>query len=248
MEPKLRRLPTRRRLVAADVIKPAFRLDHGRQLEIYYAPMDWLRPTARLAVVGITPGKETMLLAYQTLVDDLAAGQTPGAALNDVKAAAPFSGFRPQLVEWLDYLGIHTYLGLNSAHQLWLKDGQRFFHPTSAVRYPVFVAGKNYNGTAPSLTRHPVLQRYLDHELAPELAKIPDALVVPLGIRVDEAMTRLIQAGALDSARCLVGFPHPSGSNGHKRRQWAANKTKLRRQVAAWFREHPLEDLGKSRS
>jgi hypothetical protein len=240
MEPKLRQLPTRRALTEGDIITPAFRLEHDRRLEIYYAPLDWLRPTARLAVVGITPGKATMLLAYQTMVNGLASGRSASSVLNDVKAAAPFSGFRARLVQWLDYVGVHRHLGLESADQLWTAEGRRYFHPTSALRYPVFVGGKNYSGAAPSLTHNPILSQYIDRELGPELAKIPDALVVPLGLRVDEAIGRLIQAGALDSARCLVGFPHPSGSNGAKTQQWTDNKSKLKRKVTDWFREHPV--------
>jgi hypothetical protein len=241
MEPKLRRLPTRRPLTQADIIKPEYRLEHDGRLEVYYAPVDWVRATARLAIVGITPGKDTMLLAYQTTVNGLASGGSASGVLNEVKAAAPFSGFRTQLVQWLEYLGIHRHLGLEGAHELWTHEGQRYFHPTSAVRYPVFVAGVNYHGTSPGLTRHPILKRYIDDELAPELAEIPDALIVPLGLRVDEAISRLVEAGKLDPARCLVGFPHPSGSNGHKASQWAANKAELRRQVAAWFRTHPVD-------
>lgn len=72
-EPRIRRLPRRRPLEDRDLTKPQFLLDREGRLEIYYAPVDWLRPTARSAVVGITPGKDTMRIAYQTVVDGLAA-------------------------------------------------------------------------------------------------------------------------------------------------------------------------------
>jgi hypothetical protein len=242
MEAAIRQLPTQRPLTDADVLKPAFRLERDRRLEIYYAPVDWLRPTARIAVVGITPGKGTMVLAFQTVVDGMAAGRGSSSVLDEVKAAAPFSGFRPLLIQWLDHLGVASHLGLSSAAELWTGAGRRYFHPTSAVRYPVFVAGKNYGGTSPTLVRHPILVRYIDNILAPELARIPDALIVPLGVRVDEAITRLVDAEALDPARCLVGFPHPSHANGVKTRQWAENRVKLKRKVAAWFAQHPVAD------
>jgi hypothetical protein len=240
MEPRIRRLPVKRPLTTADIFKPAFRLEQHGRLEIYYAPMDWLRPTARIAIVGITPGQATALIAYQTAVAGLAAGHSPARLLNDVKAAAPFSGFRAQLVQWLEYLGVHRHLGLTSAQALWTDEGRRYFHSTSAVRYPVLADGKNYNGTSPTLAKHPLLTHYVDEVLGPELAAIPDALVVPLGVRVDEAIARLISAGALSASRCLVGFPHPSGSNGHKTKQWEANRAGLKRKVTRWFREHPL--------
>ena len=242
MEPAIRRLPKRRALRYADVIKPAFRLERDGRLEIYYAPVDWLRPTARLTVVGITPDKDEMLRAFQTVVDGLAVGRRPATVAADVQGAAPFSGFRPLLVEWLDYLGVGRHLGLASADELWAGAGRTYFHPTGAVRYPVFVGDQNHSGTNPRLTRHPLLLHYVDTVLGPELARIPDALVVPLGLRVDDAIARLVQAGKLDGARCLVGFPHPSGSNGVRYRQWAQNRAGLKRMVSAWFRRHPVFD------
>lgn len=242
MEPKIRRLPKRRELTYADVIKPAFRLERAGGLEIYYAPMDWLRPTARLAVIGITPDKDTMRLAFQTVVNGLADGRRPSRVADDAMAAAPFSGFRPLLIEWLDYLGVGRHLDLASASELWDGAGRKYFHPTSAVRYPAFVDGENYTGSTPRLTRHPVLLHYVYTVLAPELARIPDALVVPLGRRVAEAMTQLIETDKLDAQRCLVGFPHPSGSNVGRFDQWDENRAGLKRKLTAWFQTHPAVD------
>lgn len=238
-EPKIRGLPQHRPITESDLLTPSFRLEHEGRLEIFYAPMDWLRPTARIAIVGITPGRQTMRIAYQTAVDGLAAGRTAASVLNEIKSKAAFSGFRPRLVEWLDYLGVHRHLGLPSTAALWTREGQHWLHATSAIRYPVFIAGKNYSGRHPSIARHPVLQRYLRDRLAPELAKIPNALIVPLGAAVDEALDLLLKEERLEGGRYLAGFPHPSGANGSKTVAWAANKARLRRNVAAWFGSHP---------
>jgi hypothetical protein len=239
-EAKIRRLPRRRPTTESDVITPGFRLDHDDRLAIYYAPVDWLSPTARLAIVGITPGKNTMVVAYQTAADCLAAGYTPAPALRQVKSAAPFSGFRVQLVQWLDYLRVHRHLGLSGSGALWAPEGRKYLHSTSAVRYPVLKHGTNYSGRDPELSRHPILRRYVLDLLATELAKIPEALIVPLGGAAQCATTLLVDERALDPRRCLSGFPHPSGANGNRMRQWAANKDHLRRAVATWFREHPV--------
>jgi hypothetical protein len=95
MEPKIRRLPARRRLTEADIIKPAFRLDRDGRLEIYYAPLDWVRPTARVAIVGITPSKGTMLIAYQAVSDGLAAGRSAARVLDDVKGSGAVQRLPP---------------------------------------------------------------------------------------------------------------------------------------------------------
>jgi hypothetical protein len=241
-EPAIRRLPRRRPLVDADVLKPRFRLEHDGRLEVYYAPVDWLRPTARIAVVGITPGKDTMRTAYQTAADGLAAGATTAQVLREVKSAAPFSGFRRRLIEWLEYLGVHRHLGLATGSALWTPEGQRYMHSTSAVRYPVLKDGKNYSGRNPDLVRQSILRRYVLDVLAPELAMIPDALVIPLGTAVATATDLLVERGLVDAHRCLSGFPHPSGRNVSGTREWANNKTKLRRTVASWFRRHSTQE------
>ncbi len=140
--------------------------------------MDWLRPAARLAIVGITPGNGTMVIAHQTAVEGLAAGRSPAAILNEVKSRAVFSGFRHPLITRLEYLGVHRHLGLQSAAELWTPAGERHLQSTSAIRYPAFVDGEDYGGRTPALTSSPVLRRYVCELLAPELARIPDALVI----------------------------------------------------------------------
>ena len=240
MEPRISQLPVTRSLRPSDVMASQFVLFEQGPLSIYYAPMDWLRPTARIAIVGITPDRQTMLRAFQTVVDGLRAGEPSRRLLNHVKSQASFSGSRATLVGWLDELRIPENLGLESSADLWTPDGQALLHPTSAIRYPAFRNGANYSGTNPKLTRHPVLREYVTRTLAPELERIPDALVLPLGVRVQEALEVLIASGQLDSHRCLLGFPHPSGANGHKTDQWARNRLRLRRKVTSWFKEHPV--------
>lgn len=68
---------------------------------------------------------------------------------------------------------------------------------------------------------------------------MPEALVVPLGVRVDDAIARLIEVDAIDASRCLIGFPHPSASNGHRMRQWANNRKSLKLRARTWFHDHP---------
>lgn len=236
-EPLLRELP--HTVTDRDLIDERFLIQRDGRLEIYYAPTDWLRPQARIAIVGITPGKDTMRIAYQTVVDGIAAGRPLPAVLDDVKRRAAFSGFRGQLVAWLAALDVHRHLGINSAADLW-EHGAELLQPTSAIRYPAFVAGKNYSGRNPDLVKHPLLRAYLYQTLAPELALIPNALVVPLGEKVAEALQLLGTDGLIDLDRCLIGFPHPSGQNGHRMRNWTENQGALKQRTAAWFAAHPV--------
>jgi hypothetical protein len=81
--------------------------------------------------------------------------------------------------------------------------------------------------------------RWLRTELALELRMLPDALVVPLGRAVDDAVALLIREGLLDEKRCLVGFPHPSGRNVGLADQWELERRQLQRKAARWFKTHP---------
>jgi hypothetical protein len=65
--------------------------------------------------------------------------------------------------------------------------------------------------------------------LLPELAELPHALIVPLGVAVNAT---LLDAG-VDPSRCLYGFPHPSGANGHGPNAFATARTQMQAVVRA---------------
>lgn len=210
------------------------RIDEGEGLEVYYGPFEHVRPGARIVVVGITPGARTYEIALRTARERLRAGDPYDDVLRAVKSTAPFSQFRPQLIRWFDELAIPPALGLSRAQQLWSPGGESLFQPTSAVRNPVFAGGKNYSGSRPNLEKSPMLMRHVRATLVPELALRPQALVVPLGVRVEAALRIVSGEGAVDPDRVLFGFPHPSGNNGHRHKQWRENVEAMRRKVAAW--------------
>lgn len=233
------KLPTRRPLARGDLLVPRFRLEEEGRLEIYYAPMEWVRPKARIVAVGISPGIATMIAAFQAARDGLASGRSRSRTLDDVKRLASFSNARRNLAAMLDELGVHRWLGIGSSLEFWESGAAALFHPTSAIRYPVVKDGQDYSGHGPTSTRSPMLFRWLRDELAPELAMLPDAVVVPLGVAVDESVALLIGEGLLDPDRCLVGFPHLSGRNGRRVGQWQEQRAHLRRKARSWFRSHP---------
>lgn len=62
----------------------------------------------------------------------------------------------------------------------------------------------------------------------------PHALIIPLGTAADDAISLLAADGLVDRSRCLTGFPHPSGGNGHRVRIYQANREMLSYKVAKW--------------
>jgi len=75
-----------------------------------------------------------------------------------------------------------------------------------------------------------VLTAFARQVLAAALAGAPDALVVPLG----KAAGLGVRLAGADPARVLDGFPHPSGSNGHRVRQYGRERDRLAAAVRAW--------------
>lgn len=154
----------------------------------------------------------------------------------EAKAAASFAGrMRGNLVSMLDGIGVQEALGLSTCSGLFSGAG-KYVHTTSALRYPVFKNGRNYTGHSPALTKHPLLRKMLEELLIPELRAMPSALIVPLGKAVAAALDWLEAQGLVTLEHCLRGFPHPSGANGHRARQFERARPILRAAVRKWRR------------
>ncbi|MCG6557685.1 hypothetical protein MB818_05710 [Ruegeria sp. 1NDH52C] len=191
-------------------------VQHGRsRIDIAYAPFDHVNSGALLAIVGITPGRQQMGNALRECHKHLRAGVDGITALAAAKVFASFSGpMRANLVAMLDEIGVHRLIGVESTASLW-TDRSDLAHFTSALRYPVFVDGKNYSG-APDMTRVPVMREQLDTFLADELRALPKAIFVPLGPKVSAALEMAADRAGIDRTRILSGLPHPSGANAER--------------------------------
>ena len=234
--PLIRALPDRRRLNKHDLLTPEFRLHQDERLEIYYAPFDHVNEDAEVAIVGITPGWSQMEIAHRSARRDLLDGLTPGRTLLRAKQEASFAGsMRKNLISMLDDLGLPARLGIESSETLFGEDGP-LLHATSAIRYPVFVKGRNYTGHGPDPLKTDPLRFFVEDVLTEELRSVPEAVIVPLGKSASEALKHLADAGRLDRNRCLWGFPHPSGANGHRVREYLERREHLKEQLRGWAR------------
>lgn len=185
------------------------------QLRIAYAPFDYVNKAARLVIVGITPGETQAVAAIQQAQTALKTGATEAEALSRAKVHASFSGgMRNSLIAMLDAIGVAEHFGLSSTSELF-SHGSNEVHFTSALRYPVFRKGKNYNG-APDMIRTPLLRQILDTHLVDEARQLPDALWLPLGPKADAALAYIRDQGHLSAGRILSGLPHPSGANAER--------------------------------
>ncbi|HEV2461973.1 MAG TPA: hypothetical protein VGS80_26775 [Ktedonobacterales bacterium] len=233
--PLISALPERRFYARADLLSPTFRLHQDGNLEIYYVPLEYLNERARIAFIGITPGWSQLEIAYRAARAGLTRGLTPSEITLFVDQQASFAGpICSTLCDMLDRLEIPALLGIQSGLDLF-GAANDLLHTTALVRYSVFVKGQNYTGHNPNLLKTPNLRRYVEDSLSGELRRMPQALVVPMGTAVADALRLLIDAGQLDPARCLLGFPHPSGANMHRAGQFAGVQHKLKAIARQWL-------------
>ena len=229
----LRRLPERR-LQRTDLLRPEFLLARQGRLSVYWIPFERLNPHARVVLVGLTPGYGQMEKAFTAARDAIRDGRSTAEALACIYERASFAGtMRVNMVRMLDAIGVADALGISSSAELFDRYGE-LVHTTSALRYPVFVGGKNYGGSNPQVRQSQLLKGYVRSLLAPELRAVPNALIVPLGRAVEQCIQLLVADGSVDEPRCLFGFPHPSGGNGHRVQQFRANEARMRHEMLVW--------------
>lgn len=223
-------LPERCEYTREDLLVPAVKLaeEPTEGLVVYDAPISWVNREARVALIGVTPGFTQMQIVYRAVRTHLLAGASPEDACRLAKYEASFAGtMRGNLVRMLDGLGVRELLGVSSAADLF-GSASHLLHTTSAVRYPTFLGVRNYTGSRPPLMQSAFLMRYAREVLAPELSLLQVAVFVPLGKSVAAVLELLETEGRIPDGRTLYGFPHPSGANGHRMRQFEEAKPALR--------------------
>lgn len=138
---------------------------------------------------------------------------------------------RANLVAMLDGIGLHAALSLATTDEIFHGAHHLAAH-LSAISYPVLVDNKNFNGG--HIATSPVLSSLVRQLLGGSLSIVNEALVVPLGVAAERALRLLIDPGDLDPCRCLFGFPHPSGLNGHRVAPYEGIRASLRTAVTFW--------------
>jgi hypothetical protein len=237
--PHLKALPERRELLREDVLTSTFLLHAEGILEIYYAPFHSINRAARVTLIGITPGWSQAEIQLRLTRKHLLQGATPLEAVSHADREASFAGaMRRNASKMLGEVRLPHYLGI-TPDELFSVQNAGLLNMTSAVRYPVFVkkgeTRDNYTGYSPTLTKTPLLRNYVLNKLSEELRHVPRSIIVPFGRAVSDALTILIDEGVARAEQCLLGFPHPAGSNGHRASHFERAKLEMMDKVKAWF-------------
>jgi len=217
----------------------ALTLHREGNLTVAWAPFDHVPPTARLVIVGITPGRqqaENALMGFRHALD---AGESLTEASRRAKLTGAFSGpMRDNLVAMTNHIGLPRVLSAKSVAEVF-DPRRELVHLTSALRHPVFINDENYNGT-PDMLRTPALRRMVETHLATEAGILQRALWLPLGPKPTAALAHLAGLGIIDRDRILDGLPHPSGANAERVAYFLGRKP--RSALSAKTRPEPLDE------
>ena len=195
-----------------------FLLEKEKNIEIYYAPFDYINSKAKIVIVGITPRLQQMLQSYEVI--------NQGKSLKEVKDLSSFKGsMRTGLIKYLDELKINDILKIKSCESLFNKNS-RYLHTTSLVKYPVFDKGKNYSGA--NILKKKILLDFIEKNFLEELKTLEKSIIIPLGNTVSSTIEYLNNKYNLELACFLEGFPHPSGANARKNIQFKENKRNMK--------------------
>ena len=195
-----------------------FLLEKEKNIEIYYAPFDYINSKAKIVIVGITPGLQQMLQSYEVI--------NQGKSLKEVKDLSSFKGsMRAGLIKYLDELKINDILKIKSCESLFNKNS-KYLHTTSLVKYPVFDKGKNYSGA--NILKKKILLDFIEKNFLGELKTLKKSIIIPLGNTVSSTIEYLNNKYKLKLSCSLKGFPHPSGANARKNIQFKENKRNMK--------------------
>ena len=211
---KIKRL---KKIDKKNVVSKDFLVNKDGNIEIYYAPFDYINSKAKIVIVGITPGLQQMTQSFQVIKD--------GKSLKEVKDLSSFKGsMRTTLIKYMDELKINKKLKIKSCESLFNLDS-KYLHTTSLVKYPVFDKGKNYSGA--NILKKKILLDFIEKNFLEELKTLKKSIIVPLGNTVSSTIEYLNSKYNLKLECFLKGFPHPSGANARKNIQFKENKISM---------------------
>lgn len=197
----------------------------------FYAPFDWINDQADVVIVGVTPGRRQAKDALLALRSAALKGASVEEAAAAAKSTASFAGMRDLGARLMDHLGLHQVFGLRSTADLFSSAASRV-HSTSVLRYPVLKDASNFAGDRRIMSR-PFMRRMVEENLVPELARLPNAWIVPFGINSLLVLEDLASRGLIDGDRLLGGVLHPSGQ------QWNRYNVQLGITTGAAIRDVP---------
>lgn len=234
----LKKLKSQKRVISNELPKELL-VYANNGLEIFYTPFELMEQDLggskiKLFLVGISPGKQQALDAIAAYINDFGGKSIEDGLIEE----ASFSDavMRSNIYAMLDELGVNKALKISSTRELFTEKKSHLLGVTSVLSLPVLKNGKNFTGSSPNISKTEVLRSMIDSLFVEELKELnQNALIVPLGLRVQEQLERLSKLKMVRSNSVLWGFPHPSGQNGWRLKFFNKNKSKMKKIVKDFF-------------
>lgn len=225
---QIKKLPLKTTYTREELVVPEFLVAAHKEIELYYCSHnEYVNPNAKIFIVGITPGFTQMSQSISTARACIEEKKSLEETLYLCKKEGRLAGtLRKNVIEMLDALALPNGLGIQSAKALF-DERDDLLHTTSMIPFAAFVKGKNYTGHSPQLLKNDFLMSYVEAHLDPQIQIMQEALIIPLGKCVEEVIKGFIAQGRIDENKCLLGFPHPSGANVNRKKQFEEEKEKL---------------------
>lgn len=235
----IKKLPIKNKYTKEELLIDDFLIEKANNIEIYYAPHnEYFNSKAKIFIVGITPGFQQMSTAIATARKELELTDDINEIQYRCKVAARFSGsLRKNIINMLDDIKLNEVLHLESVSEIF-EEKDYLLHTISLIPYPVFVKKENYTGHTPKLNKSEILMKYVYEHFIYEFKKIEnykEILLVPLGKAVEDVLLKLKDDGIIGENQILSGFPHPSGANVNRLKQFEKNKENMKRFIKNKF-------------
>ena len=162
----------------------------------------------------------------------------PNLIKQQCKINSRFAGsMRNNLIEMLDEHSLNWKLHIDSCSEPF-EEKDYLHHTTLIIPYPVFINNKNYTGSNSKIMDNEVLYSFVKKHFYNEIEELSNTLIIPLGKVVEEVLEQMIKENSIKKEQCLLGFPHPSGANRHRKNQFKANKEKLLKIIEDYFKNN----------
>ena len=164
---------------------------------------DYVNPEAEVVIVGITPGNSQNK------------GSREGLTPKEIKQKFAFKGLTNNMVKMLDYIGVNTFLGINSCNSLWKEDFDRV-EMTSLLKnatYKLTGSKKEMFKDADKIEESEDLRKEFEEGFVKDCEQYKNArLFVACGQGVYNELNKLKERGVISAP--VVAIAHPSGNNG----------------------------------
>ena len=224
----IKKLPIKNKYTKEELLTKDFLIDKDNNIEIYYAPHnEYFNKDAKIFIIGITPGFQQMNTAISTARKELEHTDNIEAIQYKCKVLARFSGsLRKNIISMLDDLKLNEIMNIKSTSELF-EEKDYLLHTVSLLPYPVFVKKENQTGHTPKLIKNDFLMKYVYENFINEFKRLENpenVLLIPLGKAVEEILLKLQEDKIISKNQILLGFPHPSGANVNRVKQFKENK------------------------